>query len=193
MTAQTSHLCGFTNVIKFIAYTLKLLCKNCLYSMPIIHNLHYVAMQEFDFTFFLHYTYGFTYLLIRTHPSFFSHKILLEPAQLQNQCTLLSIHVYCTFSPQQAFIQEMTQERVKSDFIRVRRGNSVKIRVHKHTASREVQGYGPRIFFNFRLFHIASGAFSGVLSAQVLYLLKCTICNNNNHCIDQNSSASPSS
>ena len=32
MTAQTSHLYGFTKVIKFIEYIKKLLCKNYLYA-----------------------------------------------------------------------------------------------------------------------------------------------------------------
>ena len=32
MTAQTLRLYGFTEIIKFIAYIKKLLCKNCLYA-----------------------------------------------------------------------------------------------------------------------------------------------------------------
>ena len=33
MSAQTSRQYGFTEVIKFIVYIKKLLCKNCLYAI----------------------------------------------------------------------------------------------------------------------------------------------------------------
>ena len=49
-------------------------------------------------------------------------------------------------------------------------GNSVKIHVHKHTASREVEDMPQKFFLNFIFLHIASGAFSGVCSSQLPYL-----------------------
>ena len=48
---------------------------------------------------FLHYTY-ILYISNKDIPIYFvSRKILLEAAQLQNQCISLSIHVYCTCTP----------------------------------------------------------------------------------------------
>ena len=32
VTAQTSHLYGFTKMIKYMAYIIKFLCKNCLHA-----------------------------------------------------------------------------------------------------------------------------------------------------------------
>ena len=51
--------------------------------------------------------------------------------------------------------------------------------VHKHMASREVGGMCPGNFCTLDSFTIASGAFSGVHSSQLLYLPKRTISNDN--------------
>ena len=52
--------------------------------------------------------------------------------------------------------------------MRVRGGNGIKICMHKHTAS---GGMPPRKFLYFRLFQIASGAFSGICSSIILYVV----------------------